>query len=175
MKLSDKTGKVQEELINALCNITDMPESVLPHLVFVEEEDDKGEPTYNKYSLIRIIPEHKSCILSIPHSGKANEEERKEEEFSLSTINIDWLEVIWKRYLECAHIVEKEEQQLYAFVWHFEHMGHNVPDEEILRAWKLQDHNEYRVEKFTLDAFAEYLNGERFNDLENYVRFILTT
>lgn len=169
MKLSDKVKAVQNELIDALCNIKEMPESVLPHLVFVEEEDDKGAPIYNKYKLVSIIPERKSCILYNPSTG-VNEKD----EFSLTAIDIDWLDTIWKWYLECANIKEKDEPQLYVFVWHFEHMERDASDEEILKAWELQEHEEYNVSRYTPDEFTAYINDNMFDDLQYYVRCIKT-
>ena len=89
MQLPDKVKAVHNELIDALCNIKEMPESVLPHLVFVEEEDDKGAPIYNKYKLVSIIPERESCILYNLSTG-----ENEKDEFFLTAINIDWLDTI---------------------------------------------------------------------------------
>lgn len=169
MKLSDKVEAVQNELIDALCNIKEMPEGVLPHLVFVEEEARDVSPVYNRYKLLRIIPENKSCIVFNPRTGQ-NEEEK----FFLSEINIDWLETVWKRYLDCADKTEKDEPELYAFVWHFEHMERNVSDAEIIKSFEFQDNEIYSVNKYTPGEFAELVNDERFNDQEYFVRFILT-
>lgn len=168
MKTYNKTSQLQKDLINALCNIQKMPEGVLPHLVFVEEEE-KGNPVYSRYNLINIIPERKSCLLYNPRT-KQNEKE----EFLLRAINVEWLEKVWKMYLECTGIVEKEEPQLYAFVWHINHMEGNVSDAVILDAGELQDNEEYNVAKFRLNEFAEYVNEDRYNAQECYVRFILT-
>lgn len=168
IKLSGKVSEAQKKLISALSNIKEMPEGVLPHLVFVEEEDDKGAPIYNKYELVSIIPERESCILYNPRT-----EENEKEEFFLNAINIDWLDTVWKRYLECANIKEKDEPELYAFVWHFEHMERNVSDAEILKAWELQDNEIYSVSKYTPGEFAELVNDERYNDQKYFVRFIM--
>lgn len=169
MKLSEKAGAVQKELIDALCNIKGMPKGFLPHPVFIEEENDEGEPVYNKYKLVNIISERESCILYNPRT-----KDIEDEEFFLKAIDIDWLETVWKWYLECANIQEKEEPKLYAFVWHLEHMDRNASDEEILKAWELQDNEKYNVNKYTPEAFAELINDERFNDLEYFIRFIMT-
>lgn len=75
---------------------------------------------------------------------------------------------------EIVDISPKYRANLYAFVWHFQHMERNVSDEEILKAWNLQNNEKYRVEKFTPGEFAEYINENRYNDMENYVRFITT-
>lgn len=69
---------------------------------------------------------------------------------------------------------EKDALKLHAFVWHFEHLGRDASDEEILKAWELQDNEAYNVSKYTPDEFAELVNDERFNDQEHYVRFIMT-
>ncbi len=169
MKLSDKVKAVQNELIDALCNIKEMPEGVLPHLVFVEEEARDVSPVYNRYKLLQIIPKNKSCIVFNPRTGQ-----NEEEEFLLSEINIDWLETVWKRYLDCSGITEKDEPQLYVFVWHFEHMERDASDEEILKAWELQEHEEYNVSRYTPDEFAAYINDNMFDDLQYYVRCIKT-
>lgn len=69
---------------------------------------------------------------------------------------------------------EKDVLKLHAFVWHFEHLERDASDEEILKAWELQDNETYNVSKYTPDEFAELINDERFNDQEHYVRFIMT-
>lgn len=69
---------------------------------------------------------------------------------------------------------EKDIRELHAFVWHFEHLECDASDEEILKAWELQDNKVYNVSKYTPDEFAELVNDERFNDQEHYVRFIMT-
>lgn len=91
------------------------------------------------------------------------------------------LENIFKKIMGCSlnpwetsDVSPKNGSNLYAFVWHFQHMERNVPDEEILKAWKLQNNEKYRVAKFTPEEFAEYINEDRYNEIENYVRFITT-
>lgn len=69
---------------------------------------------------------------------------------------------------------DKDVQKLHAFVWHIEHLERDASDEEILKAWELQDNEVYNVSKYTPDEFAELVNDERFNDQEYYVRFIMT-
>ena len=74
-----------------------MPEGLLPHTVYVEEEgeDDEhhGIPVYTAYKLEEIRSDG-SCMLYNPDSR---------ERFPcrhLYEINIDWLVTVWERYLE---------------------------------------------------------------------------
>ena len=100
MKLQEKQKELEQEIIANLRAIPKMPEDLLPHTVYVEEEgeDDEhhGIPVYTAYKLEEIRPDG-SCMLYNPDSR---------ERFPcrhLYEINIDWLVTVWERYLElCA-------------------------------------------------------------------------
>lgn len=168
MRLQEKVNTVQNELIDALCNIGQIPENLFPHPVFVEEENESGEPVYNKYQLLQIIPERRSCILFNPRTR-----ENEEEETYLTAINIDWLVTVWDRYLELSSLPEQDtEPQLWAFVWNLKHLLRNVSDEELLKEWETSSDDDYQVVRYSPDELAAQINDERFNDLELSVRFI---
>lgn len=97
MKLQEKQKELEQEIIANLRAIPKMPEGLLPHTVYVEEEgeDDEhhGIPVYTAYKLEEIRPDG-SCMLYNPDSR---------ERFPcrhLYEINIDWLVTVWERYLE---------------------------------------------------------------------------
>lgn len=90
-----------------------MPEDLLPHTVYVEEEgedaDRYGIPVYTMYKLEEIRPDG-SCALYNPDSR---------ERFScrhLHEINIDWLITVWERYLELCVEQEIWKQNAAAFL-----------------------------------------------------------
>lgn len=97
MKLQEKQKELEQEIIANLRAIPKMPEGLLPHTVYVEEEgeDDEhhGIPVYTAYKLEEIRSDG-SCMLYNPDSR---------ERFPcrhLYEINIDWLVTVWERYLE---------------------------------------------------------------------------
>ena len=97
MKLQEKQKELEQEIIANLRAIPKMPEDLLPHTVYVEEEGEDAEhhgiPVYTVYKLEEIRPDG-SCMLYNPDSR---------ERFPcrhLYEINIDWLVTIWERYLE---------------------------------------------------------------------------
>lgn len=97
MRLQEKQKELEQEIIANLRAIPKMPEGLLPHTVYVEEEgedeDRHGVPVYTMYRLEEIRPDG-SCALYNPDSR---------ERFPcrhLYEINIDWLITVWERYLE---------------------------------------------------------------------------
>lgn len=97
MKLQEKQKELELEIIANLKAIPKMPEGLLPHKVYVEEEGEDakhhGIPVYTVYMLEEIRPDG-SCMLY-------NSDSR--ERFPcrhLYEINIDWLVTVWERYLE---------------------------------------------------------------------------
>ncbi len=97
MRLQKKQEELEREIIANLCAIPKMPEELLPHTVYVEEEGEDAEhhgiPVCTAYKLEDIRPDG-SCVLYNPDSG---------ERFPcrhLYEVNIDWLVTVWERYLE---------------------------------------------------------------------------
>lgn len=96
MRIQEKQKALEQEVIANLCAIPKMPENMLPHTVYVEEEGEDGYghgiPVYTMYRLEEIRTDG-SCTLY-------NAESR--ERFTcrhLHEINMDWLgqsgNVIW--------------------------------------------------------------------------------
>ncbi len=97
MRLQEKQKELEQEVIANLRAIPKMPEGLLPHTVYVEEEGEDAEhhgiPVYTAYRLEEIRPDG-SCMLYNPDNR---------ERFPcrhLYEINIDWLVTVWERYLE---------------------------------------------------------------------------
>jgi hypothetical protein len=165
MSILNKFNDLQEEIIAALCKIAEFPDGLLPHTVYVEEDDENSQPTgnnvYNTYSLIRIFPDG-SCILENSRTGK-------EEKRHLREINIDWLIVVWDYYKDLSGVKEPEpvKMKLYVFLYPLDSFVRNASDDEILSGWA-----DCMVEKLTPDEFAEKVNDESFDNLSYWVRFI---
>ncbi|NDV80315.1 hypothetical protein [Dysgonomonas sp. 511] len=155
---------VTQNIIDAICCIKEIPEDLLPHIVFVEEVNGKGEPCYTKYQMVDIDPVEKNCIIY-------DKETDFREEISLEAINTDWLITIWNRYLELSEENEPEPKSLYVFLYPAERFGRNATDEEIVYDYDVDEGQDPCVEKYTFDEFAAMMNdGERFPDM--YIRFI---
>lgn len=191
MRLQEKQKELEQETIANLRAIPKMPEGLLPHTVYVEEEgenaDCHGVPVYTMYRLEEIRPDG-SCSLRNPATGEYFPERQ------LYEINIDWLLTVWNRYVELCteqHLppiqdidetrTQTKGKSLYAFVWSCNLFGRDVTDEKIVETWENgaslslndeEDENLYEVERLSPDELAERINDECFNDTEDYVRFI---
>ena len=193
MKLQEKQKELEQEIIANLRAIPKMPEGLLPHTVYVEEEgeDDEhhGIPVYTAYKLEEIRPDG-SCMLYNPDSR---------ERFPcrhLYEINIDWLVTVWERYLELCvgqklwkqnavaflkESTDKTEAEISAFVdsgWdrcsaytdNLKRFLGKDEVKEIIFDYENNPHTE--VEKMTPLEFTARINDEMFNDQDNWVRAI---
>lgn len=167
MNYQKRVNELQQQLINQLCTITDRPDGWLPHLVFVEEEGDDengfGMPVYNAYRLVDFNADG-SCTLRNLITGE------DDTECHLSEINIDWLVTVWNYYYELSEKRQEPntEPELKVFLFSID-MPRNISDAELIRLW---NDNDDSIEVCTPDEFAERINDESFNDMENWVRFI---
>jgi hypothetical protein len=97
MDFQQKLETLHQEIISALCSISELLEGWLPHYVHVEEETeespDSGHTYYYIYSLTAIYADG-TCLLENPGTGKEEKRELKE-------ICIDSLAELWNtcRYL----------------------------------------------------------------------------
>lgn len=167
MNYQRQVNELQQQLINQLCTITDRPDGWLPHLVFVEEEGydsiGLGSPVYKEYRLVDFKTDG-SCTLRDLIDGEDDTERQ------LSEINIDWLVTVLNYYDELS---EKEQEQvsepeLRVFLFSTD-MPRNISDTELIKLWNDRDES---IEVYNPDEFAERINDESFNDIENWVRFI---
>lgn len=94
MTPQDQAKQLTDKIVASLSRITEYPDCWLPHSVWVEEVDDTGTPTYRHYMLEKIRPDG-TCDLYNPNTGKL-----EHDDCHLSEINIDWLVVLWNRYIE---------------------------------------------------------------------------
>lgn len=163
--LHQQLGWVIQNIIDAICSIKVIPEGLLPHTVFVEEEGENGEPTYTKCQLVDIDPVEKNCIVYDKETGF-------QEEISLEAVNIHWLITIWNRYLELSDQNEPEPKSLYVFLFPAERFSRDATDEEIIADYEIDEGLDPCVEKYTLDEFAAMLNDGDFVNQNMYTRFI---
>ena len=163
--LHQQVSWVTQNIIDAICSIRKMPEDLLPHTVYVEEVNGRGEPCYTKYQVVDIDPIEKNCIIY-------DKETDFQEEISLEAINTDWLITIWNRYLELSGENEPEPKSLYVFLYPAERFERNASDEEIIADYENDEGQDPCVEKYTLDEFAAMLNDGDFFNQNMYTRFI---
>lgn len=172
---------IETQLINRLCWIPD-PKVILPHMVFIEDVNEKGEPEYYHCILEAINPDERTCTLFNRSTGE------RDSDWQLSAINIDWLDTLWKWYREQKTDVDPEllylaengkcEEQkqrpgeIFAFVFPASRLERSATNTEILTDYENNQGEEELTVKFTPDEFAAYCNDGFFNDLEQSVRFI---
>ena len=97
MRIQEKQKELEKEIIANLCAIPKMPEDMLPHTVYVEEEGEDengyGVPVYTMYKLEEIRPDGNCTIYNAATRERFTDRH-------LYEINIDWLVTVWERYLE---------------------------------------------------------------------------
>lgn len=169
MDATSKIREMQKQMIQLLCSVT-IPTGVLPHTVFVEEEDTHGDPTFNKYHLISINQKNKTCILS--------DEMKKRETYNLIDINIDWLATVLDR---CYDLMPRKNLKnpeygsskiLWAFLYPCIRFKRNAHNNRIIAGYERYNNQKAKVEKLTPDELAEKINDDMFNDQEYFIRFI---
>lgn len=172
---------IETQLINRLCWIPD-PKVILPHMVFIEDVNEKGEPEYYHCILEAINPNDRTCTIFNRSTGE------RDSDWQLSAINIDWLDTLWKRYREQEADADPERlylaensncekqiqmsREIFAFVFPASRLERNATDAEILADYENNQEEEELTVKFTPDEFAVYCNDGFFNDQNQYVRFI---
>lgn len=92
---------IETQLINRLCWIPD-PETILPHMVFIEDVNEKGEPEYYRCTLEAINSKERTCTLFNHSTGE------RDSDYNLNSINIDWLDTLWKWYREQKNDTDPE-------------------------------------------------------------------
>ena len=149
MRIQEKQKALEQEVIANLCAIPKMPENMLPHTVYVEEEGEDGYghgiPVYTMYRLEEIRTDG-SCTLY-------NAESR--ERFTcrhLHEINMDWLVTVW------------------IFSFPLDEFERDVPAGKIIVDY--ENNPATRVEKMTPLEFTANINDECFDDRNNWVRAI---
>ena len=108
MTLQEQQKLLSQKIISSLCHVSDRPEGLLPHIVYVEEEGGDGYPSYVRYHLTDYRSDG-ICTLQNPDTGIS------ETGRHLSEINTDWLVTLWNRHVESSieqhlHSVVDEEQ-----------------------------------------------------------------
>lgn len=136
---------------------------------------------YIELSEQKVLKDHAVAVLR----QNSNADESLIREF----VEEHWLNLLpdkdnSKAFENWLHQDESKGPRYYAFIWNCCHLDRNIPDEQLLEAWRngpsrsttdKDDKTEYEVECLTLDELAERINDDCFNDNENYVRFIQMT
>jgi len=94
MNLQMKLDKLHRETVSALCGISEFPEGLLPHTVYVEEETEEslncGTSVYSLYNLTKVFPDG-ICMLENPETGTESKRQ-------LGEINTGCLITVWNSY-----------------------------------------------------------------------------
>ena len=166
MNFQKEANELQQNIISSIGKINNIPEGLLPHIVFVEEEQD-GSPIYVKYQLTDLLSDGK-CILVNPETNQS-------EERDLIEINLDWLITFWNWHLDLSGQKEEEaaeEKELFTFLYPVKRFDRNATNEEIVSDYENDEGADPCTEKYTPDEFAAMINDEEFADNEYWVRFI---
>lgn len=170
MIFQKKYKALQDEVIANLCSIKDFPKGLLPHTVYVEEENE-GEPIYNKYKLHKIN-EDGTCSLVNFRTGEF-------EDRDLNEIELPWLITVWGRYVELKAaenpsqpLIQSKQKEKFIFVFPCSRFdSKNVSDESIVNDFE-KGHSHEPVEKYTLEEFASAFNGTSICDINNFIKII---
>lgn len=91
----ERIQALTEKLIADLCRIDERPDDWLPHTVYVEEageDEDLGEiPVYTRYSLENYEADGSCTFRNMEGECRTGH---------LNEICIDWLIILWNRYME---------------------------------------------------------------------------
>ena len=157
MKPKEEIKIIENELINRLCWIPDL-DTILPHKVFVEDENEKGEPEYYYCTLEAINQEEQTCTLLNHSTGE------RSSDWCLAAINIDWLVTLWEWYKEKLAEDEIDTELLYlaeSGEWHERAImlmsEYTEADDEAIRDYAAEHWQNLRSDKDNLAEFREYL------------------
>lgn len=165
MKAQEEIKVIETELINRLCWIPD-PEIILPHMVFIEDVNEKGEPEYYHCTLEAINQEEQTCTLLNHSNGE------RSANWGLTAINIDWLVTLWDWYKE-KHAEDEDDTELLYLAesgeWHERAISlmseYTEADDEAIRDYAAEHWQNLRSDKDNLAEFREYLKDiEPTND-----------
>lgn len=95
MTPQEQNKTLTEQLVANLRRTSRYPKGLFPHLVFVEEVDDHGDPCFIPYRLESICRETGDCTLVNDRTGEKTV-------YHLREINIDWLITVWNRCTELS-------------------------------------------------------------------------
>ncbi len=104
MTFQKQQKKLVGKIIDSLCKIAEYPEEFMPHCVFVKETNGRGEPVFNRYTLVAIDKGNRTCTLENPTT-------LQREEYPLSSIEPDWLITLWN-WCHVMTVQESSEQPL---------------------------------------------------------------
>lgn len=146
MTPQEQEKNLSQNIIDSLCRTTKRPDGWLPHIVFVEEEDDY--PVYTMYKLEEIRQDG-SCVLFNPQSGERFHDRH------LCEINIDWLVTLWNWYVDLS--IEQK-------IWKdraVEVLLQNSNAAEIQILEFVDEHwQNLLLDKDNIEAFKEWLSAE---------------
>lgn len=158
MKAQEEIKTIETKLINRLCWIPD-PETILPHMVFVEDVNDNGEPEYYHCTLEAINRPEKTCTLLNHSTGK------RSSDWKLTAINIDWLVTLWNWYKEKHAENETDTELLYlaeSGEWYDRAITlmseYTEANEKIIRDYATEHWQNLRSDKANLVEFQKYIH-----------------
>lgn len=171
MTFLQKHKALENEVVANLRSIKDMPKGCLPHVVFVEEENDEGHPVFNEYKLHKINKDG-TCSLENSITGEL------EGNRNLSEIEVSWLITVWEQYVSLMAEenptkpeIKPKQKETFMLVYSTDRFDENSPTDDILR-----DTGNRKVDdparRFTLENFALAFNDQRISDDNCWIRLI---
>ena len=192
MRIQEKQKALEQEVIANLCAIPKMPENMLPHTVYVEEEGEDGYghgiPVYTMYRLEEIRTDG-SCTLYNAESrerylelcveqdiwkGNAvaflKDRTGKPEEEIISFVETSWDKC--QAYTDNlkAFLGEDKDREIWIFSFPLDEFERDVPAGKIIVDY--ENNPATRVEKMIPLEFTANINDECFDDRNNWVRAI---
>lgn len=104
IKNLDEARRIQEGVLNYYIGVICSglyQQNNLPHLIFFEDVDDKGEPVFRKAEVIEILGATKEVVIKYKNGEK--------ETINLSAINIDWLQDLANYQFRMYDLLEQGE------------------------------------------------------------------
>lgn len=148
MTPQEQQKHLSQNIISSLCHVSERPEGLLPHIVYVEEEGGDGYPSYVRYHLTDYRSDG-ICTLRNPNTGIS------ETGRHLSEINIDWLVTLWNSYVELS--IERKAWKEHAVTI----LLQNSDVDEVLIREFVKDHwQNLLLDSDNIEAFKNWLQGE---------------
>lgn len=175
MNYQEQKNKLVSSIIANLCSIDQYPEGMLPHTVFVEEENSMGEPVFNHYMLISINQKETTCILE--DTAKKNQVK-----YSLTAIEFNWL-IALCNWCQALMIESKtwrshpthnpiKSKSLFIFLYPISRFSCDASDAEIIADWENGQTHHTKTEKYTCTEYAAHCNTETIHEQTYWTRFI---
>ncbi len=159
MTPQEQEKHLSQNIIASLCRVSERPDGLLPHIVYVEEEGRDGYPCYVRYQLIDYRSDG-TCTLQNPNTN-AQETDRH-----LSEINIDWLVTLWNRYVELSIEQKTWKERAIEIL-----LQNSDADEVLIREFAEEHWQNLLLDSDNIEAFKNWLQSKKSGE-PHYYAFI---